>query len=559
MTSKKKNRGSKDLDSVTLGFLWDRLISITDEAYNALIRSSFSPIVREAFDATCQLFDAQGRSIAQAWVGPPSFIGTLPTTLQEILKVIPRDELRPGDVLATNDPWIGTGQINDISIILPIFDRTKQIIAYAGAVSHLPDIGGQVWSATAADIFEEGFRIPPVKLVRKGTFDRMLLETIRANVRLPVQTIGDIASDVSCVRTMERLLKHVMQEYNISDLESVSERIISRSRSILEREIQALPSGDYDSCVDIEGFDIDHRIRCKVSVHDKSMRIDFGGTSEKSSYGINSPIVYTRAYSVYAAKCVVSPSVPNNQGIMDAFEVIAPENSILNPLPPAACGARHITGWHAPIAIWRALANVVPSRVVADPGLPSSCTIKGIDSKGRTFVAITVIGGGGMGARCDSDGLDSTGIPTVTSHISVEVLESTTPLLVEQLRLIPDSGGPGKFRGGLGVSYTIRNVSGKPAKVAFIGNKFRFAPKGLSGGLDGSKRKAFVNEKEVSPMGTYVLPEGGVVTMENAGGGGFYDPRERSVDLVEEDVRNGFVSRESAREIYGYNDSQIQN
>lgn len=556
MTSKKKNRGSKDLDSVTLGFLWDRLISITDEAYNALIRSSFSPIVREAFDATCQLFDTQGRSIAQAWVGPPSFIGTLPTTLQEILKVIPRDELRPGDVLATNDPWIGTGQINDISIILPIFDRTKQIIAYAGAVSHLPDIGGQVWSATAADIFEEGFRIPPVKLVRKGTFDRMLLETIRANVRLPVQTIGDIASDVSCVRTMERLLKHVMKEYDISDLESVSERIISRSRFILEREIQALPSGDYDSCVDIEGFDIDHRIRCKVSLHGKSMRIDFGGTSEKSSYGINSPIVYTRAYSVYAAKCLVSPSVPNNQGIMDAFEVIAPENSILNPLPPAACGARHITGWHAPIAIWRALADVVPSRVVADPGLPSSCTIKGIDSKGRTFVAITVIGGGGMGARCDSDGLDSTGIPTVTSHISVEVLESTTPLLVEQLRLIPDSGGPGKFRGGLGVSYTIRNVSGKAAKVAFIGNKFRFAPKGLSGGLDGSKRKAFVNEKEVSPMGTYVLPEGGVVTMENAGGGGFYDPRERSVDLVEEDVRNGFVSRESAREIYGYNDGQ---
>jgi N-methylhydantoinase B len=196
---------------------------------------------------------------------------------------------------------------------------------------------------------------------------------------------------------------------------------------------------------------------------------------------------------------------------------------------------------------------VVPERVVADTGLPSSCTIKGTDSKGRTFVAITVIGGGGMGARPDSDGLNSTGIPTVTSHISAEVLESTNPLLVERLALVPDSGGAGKFRGGLGVSYTIRNISGKPAKVAFIGNKFRFAPEGLCGGLAGTKRRALVKDKEVSPMGMYVLPEDGTITMENAGSGGFYDPKERDRALVEQDLRNGFVTKERAKEAYGYN------
>jgi N-methylhydantoinase B len=542
------------VDSTTFGFLWDRLISITDEAYGALIRSSFSPIVREALDATCQLFDSRGRSIAQAWVGPPSFIGTLPTTLKEIQNIIPKSELKPGDVLATNDPWIGTGQVNDISILLPIFaaSHPDEIIAYAGAVSHLPDIGGQVWSATAGDVFEEGLRIPPVKLVKKGEFDRTMLDVIRANVRLPAQTIGDISSDISSVRTMERLLKGLLKEYNLKDLELISERIISQSKAALEMDIQKLPSGVYTSEVKVEGFDVDHNISCKVKIQGKSMKIDFEGTSPKSSYGINSPFVYTRAYTVYAAKCVVSPAVPNNQGTMDVFEVTAPEGSILNPRPPAACGARHITGWHAPIAVWRALANVVPDRVVADTGLPSSCTIKGTDSKGRTFVAITVIGGGGMGARPDSDGLNSTGIPTVTSHISAEVLESTTPLLVEELKLIPDSGGPGKFRGGLGASYTIRNLSGKSAKVAFIGNKFHFAPSGLSGGLEGTMRRALVNGKEVSPMGMYILTDDGTITMENAGSGGFYDPKKRDPALVEEDLRNGFISKRIASEVYGY-------
>jgi N-methylhydantoinase B len=232
--------------------------------------------------------------------------------------------------------------------------------------------------------------------------------------------------------------------------------------------------------------------------------------------------------------------------------VSAPEDSILNPRPPAACGARHIMGWHAPIAVWRAMAQLVPERVVADPGLASSCTIKGSDSKGRTFVAITVIGVGGMGARPHSDGLDTTGIPTVTSLISAEVMENSAPLLVEELKLIPDSGGPGKYRGGLGVAYTIRNLSGNPAKVAFIANKFRFAPEGLEGGYSGSKRKSFVDDGEVNSMGMYTILENGTIRMENAGSGGFYDPKLRDPQKIKEDLQNGFVSLKAAREIYGY-------
>jgi len=550
--AKKSQTTPRKIDDASFGFLWDRLISITDEAYGALIRSSFSPIVREALDATCQLFDSRGRSIAQAWAGPPSFIGTLPTTLKEILKVIPVEDLRPGDVLATNNPWIGTGQVNDISIILPIFGKGGDIIAYAGAVSHLPDIGGQLWSATSTDVFEEGLQLPPVKLAKKGKIDPLLERIIRANVRLPVQTIADILSDISSVQTMGRLLQAVLKEYALRDLEYIADRIIERSAEAVKKDLAQMPQGTCKSEVMVEGMDVDHKISCEVTVNLDSLVVDFAGTSRKSNFGINSPLIYTRAYTIYAAKCVVSPYVPNNQGTMDVFQVLAPEDSILNPLPPAACGARHIMGWHAPIAVWRALSQIVPEKVVADPGLAASCTIKGSDAKGRTFVAITVIGVGGMGARPHLDGLDTTGIPTVTSLISAEVMESTAPLLVEELSLIRDSGGPGKYRGGLGAAYTIRNISGKPARIAFIANKFRYAPEGLGGGFPGAKRKSFVDDKEVNSMGMYTMPENGTIRMENAGSGGFYDPKLREAAKIAEDVKNGFVSTKAAREIYGY-------
>jgi len=321
----------------------------------------------------------------------------------------------------------------------------------------------------------------------------------------------------------------------------------------VKKELAKLPKkAKGRSEVWVEGFQVDHKINCEVSYDNDSLLMDFSGTSAKSDYGINSPFVYTRAYSVYAAKCVIAPYVPNNQGTMDVFRVEAPENCVLNPLPPSACGARHIMGWHAPIAVWRAMSEIVPERVIADTGLPASCTIKGIDKKGRPFVAIAVVGVGGMGARPELDGLNSTGIPTVTSLISAEVIEGTTPLLVEELKLIPDSGGAGKQRGGLGTSYTIRNISGKPVKVAFIGNKARFAPEGLLGGMPGTTRKCYVNGKEVSSMGMYSVPDNGTMGMDNAGSGGFFDPRQRDQEKVKSDLRNGFISREAAAKIYGY-------
>ena len=435
--------------------------------------------------------------------------------------------------------------MNDISVIFPIFGARGEIVAYAGAVSHLPDIGGQLWSATATDVFEEGLQLPPVKLARKGVLDPLLKEIIRANVRLPVQTIADIMSDISSVQTMEHLLQAVLKEYQLKDLEYVADQIIRRSTAAVKKDLAQLPQESCKSEVMVEGIDVDHKISCQVTVNPDFLDVDFAGSSGKSNFGINSPLIYTRAYTIYAAKCVISPYVPNNQGTMDVFKVHAPEDSILNPLPPAACGARHIMGWHAPIAVWRALAQIVPERVVADPGLAASCTIKGADSKGRTFVAITVIGVGGMGARPTLDGLDTTG------HSDCHIAnlrrghgKYRRPSWSKNSNCFRTLAVAGKYRGGLGAAYTIRNISGKPAKVAFIANKFRFAPEGLEGGHAGAKRKSFVNGVEVNSMGMYTLPENGTIRMENAGSGGFYDPKLRDRAKVEEDLRNGFVRLE---------------
>jgi N-methylhydantoinase B len=287
-----------------------------------------------------------------------------------------------------------------------------------------------------------------------------------------------------------------------------------------------------------------------VRVHERAVVVDFAGTDGQSPSGINCPATYTRAYSVYAVRCVVSPQLPNNHGSIAPITVTAPEGCILNPRPPAATGARHMTGWHAPVAIWNALAQAVPERVIAEPGLPSSCTVSGFDHAQRPFVAITVIGGGGTGARPDSDGLDSTGIPTVTSHVSVEVLESTSPLLVEELTLLPDSGGAGRFRGGLGARYRIRSLAPEPLQVAIIGNKFRFPAQGLHGGHPGRPRRAYLNGKEVNPLGRYQLPPGGTLIMVNGGGGGFFSPTKRELSTVVEDVRNEFVTSQAAKRYY---------
>jgi N-methylhydantoinase B len=496
------------------------------------------------------VFDERGRLIAQASSGPPSFTGTLPYTLKHLLNKFPANSLVEGDVLATNDPWMGTGHTFDICVVKPVF-KSGKLIAYTGAVSNLPDVGGVGFTALAKEVFEEGLRILPIKIVKAGKLNEELFEIIHANVRVPIQTIGDIKSDITTVDVLERKLLEFMREYGFENISELSDALISRSEKAMRQEISKIPTGIYESELMVEGVQTDHKIKCKVVVKGDELEVNYDGTSGQSDYAINSPLTYTRAYTNYAIKCSILPFVPNNQGNFNPLTVTAPERTILNPLFPAAVNARHRTGWFAALAVWGALAKVVPDRVVAESGMSGTIFFSGFDSQGKPFSVPGPCFSGGTGARANLDGIPATGIPTIISNQSVEVVESLSPLIVESWRIIPDSGGAGKFRGGPGTSCTMRNLSEKAITVSFVCNKFRYPARGYLGGKDGSLRKVFMDDKEVNALGTYSLPSYHTVKVDDAGGGGFYDPAERDTKLLLDDIENGYVTRNAAREIYG--------
>src|SRR5690349_10509501 len=254
-------------DPIALGIQWDRLISIADEIINTLVRTSFSTNVRESYDLSCVVFDVRARAIAQGSYSVPSFTGTAPATVAAILERFPPESLRPGDVLATNDPWIGTGHLFDINVVQPVF-REARIVGYTMSVTHLPDIGGAGFSAAAREVYEEGFRIPPVKLCREGRTDDLLLELIRTNVRVPEQTIGDLLANVSCTTVGGRMLNEFMSEYGLESIEPLADAILEQSERSMREEIARLPRGTYSARIDLEGQDGPLTLACKIELAD---------------------------------------------------------------------------------------------------------------------------------------------------------------------------------------------------------------------------------------------------------------------------------------------------
>lgn len=536
---------------VTLSIFWDKLISIADESFASMIRSSFSPIVRDAMDCVSMIFDKTGRSVAQAWSGPPSFIGTLPFTLSYILEEFPAETLKPGDALALNDPWMGTGHLNDFSVVEPVF-YDDELIAFSGTVSHLPDIGGIMWSAVARSVYEEGLWIPPIKLMEEGERNEDVFRIIRQNVRAPHQVIGDIMSNITACTVGGALITQFIKEYKIPDFYLLASQIVNKTEEAIKSEVRKMPKGEYVREFDIEGYEEPHRIVCSVEIKGEEIVIDYEGTSEQAERGYNSPIPYTRSYSLYGLKSVIDPNTPNNYGTITPFTVKAPLGCILNPEPPAACAARHRTGWFTSIAVWGALAQAVPDRVPAEPGLFAPPAYTGIDAKGQSFAATaSAESSGGTGAHSDGDGINTTGSPTVVANTPVEIVEATWPLFVETRTLRPDSGGPGKYRGGLGGYGVTRIVNPSPIRIAFKTSRFEFPACGISDGKPGSIRELYINDERVHGLHMYVLKQGDKVIQKDAGGGGFGDPFERDIEMVVEDVKNGFVSLKAAKEQYG--------
>ena len=452
------------LDPIRLGLIWQRLNGIVDQVSETFIRAAFSTVVRDNYDMAFSLLDTQGRQFVQSRRSIPSFIGTLPRTLAAVLEKFPADSLRSGDVIITNDAWIGTGHLNDISMICPIFSANK-LIAFAGSTAHTVDIGGAP-SPSAQDSYEEGLCIPICKIVEEGRENQLVIDFITENLRAPTETLGDIRAQFAAYHDCADKLEKVLQEEQLEDFEDIVEEIISRSSQSMRKVIAALPDGRYVDSFQVDGFDEPLTIACAVTVDGETIDVDFTGTSDQIKFPINSVMNYTYAYSCFALKCLLDPSAPNNSGSFDSVTVRAPNGCLLNASRPAPVWGRHLSGHYAPPAIFGALSVVLPDKVIAESGSPLwNVYFKGIDDRSDAPFVKMFFMNGGHGARPNGDGPGCLSFPSNVSNQPIELFESQAPLLVTEKCFVPDTAGEGKNRGGDAQRLSFRSMASTPITI----------------------------------------------------------------------------------------------
>lgn len=539
-----------ELDPVTLEILWSRMISVANEQAAALMRTSFTPVVRESGDLSAALFDGEGRMLAQAVTGTPGHINSLATSMGHFLSAYPSPTLRPGDVLITNDPWQTSGQLNDLSVVTPAF-LDGVLVGFLGNCCHATDIGGRGLSADAEEVYEEGLQIPITKLYDAGQENAELLRLLAANVRTPYEVLGDLHAQVAANRVGAERLIEAMAEFGLSDLKPVADEILARSEAAMRAGISELPDGLYEHEIQTDGVDEPITIRCALEVNGDHIRLDFAGSSPQSRLGMNVVLNYTRAYAQYALKCAISPEIPHNDGSFRPVLITAPAGSILAARFPAPVAARHIVGHFVPHAVLGALAQAVPDRVIAEgSGNVWLTTVRGTGE--QRFVTV-LFASGGTGARPTADGLSCTSFPSAIATTSIETIETSSPLVIRRKELRRDSGGAGRHRGGLGQTIEVEVRSGEPYAVSVLSDRMRFRAQGYLGGRPGARAAFRTSDGQPrNPKLTQHLAPGTGFVLELPGGGGFYRPGERSEDDVREDLAEGLVSRATATRDYGF-------
>jgi N-methylhydantoinase B len=517
-------------DSITLSILWSRLISIVDEAGTTLQRTSFSTVTRESADFAVVLMDTKGQSVAQSSVSVPSFLGVLPFLMKSLLKdYFPLDTWQEGDVVITNDPWLCAGHKPDIGIVSPIFapDRVgqaKKLIGFIGCIAHSPDIGGALWGAGARDFYEEGLYIPPTKLYSKGIANDTLFRIIETNVRAAVQTVGDIRAQVAANDQGIRSLLRMMQENNLTELDTLAEQIITASEKAMRQAIQKAPDGTYYYTYDADGDALQNpvRFRIAITIADDTISVDYAGTSAAHPLAINAVMNYVYAYTAYPIKCTFSPDVPNNEGAFRPIRVTAPEGCLLNAQKPSPLGARHITGnlLHAPV--FGALAQAVPDRVQADcGGSVWIVVLSGKRENGDEFVEYIMLAAG-LGARATMDGINCLHFPTNVANVPIEVLENDCPVLVTRKAVARGSGGMGRFKGGDGQIFSFKNMGQHPLSISIITEKTKTQAYGLFGGKAGKRGSALLaNGRPLPAKGIDKLMPQEELILTLPGGGGY--------------------------------------
>ena len=547
------------LNQIQLQIMWNRLISVVEQQAQALIRTSFSTSVREAGDLSAGVFDLNGSMLAQAVTGTPGHVNAMAASVGFFIEKYPVPSMEEGDVFITNDPWRGTGHLHDFTVVTPTFHNGRPVALFA-CTSHVVDVGGIGFGPDGRQVYEEGLHIPIMPLARRGTMNESLLDIVRANVREPVQVVGDLYSLAACNDTGARRLLEMIEEFDLASLNGLGEYIIDQSRQAMLEQIRALPFGTYHHTMRIDGYDRDLDLTATLTIDEDGIDIDFDGTSPVSTYGINVPLTYTQAYASFGVRCVVGSKVPNNAGSLAPVCVSAPSGCILNAPPPCAVAARHAIGQMLPDVVLGCLQQAIPDAVPAEgasclwnPMLLGGHGLVGdADYGNATPFTMNLFHTGGSGARPGKDGLSATAFPSGVRSTPVEINEAIAPIIVWRKEYRTDSGGPGRHRGGTGQVMEIGHSEAAPFAIATMFDRVKHPALGRNGGAAGGNGRVYLHSgKDLRTKGRQPIPAGDRVVLEMPGGGGLGDACSRDADLVAQDVHNGLVSAQAALRDYG--------
>ena len=542
--------------SIDYQIMWNRLIAVVEEQAKTLIRTAFSTSVREAGDLSAGLFDRQSCMIAQAVTGTPGHVNAMAESVGHFAARIGAKNICEGDVYITNDPWLGTGHLHDITMVTPVF-RKGVHIGFFACTAHVVDIGGRGFGPDAGEVFEEGLLIPIAKFADEGVVNDLMVQLVRANVRTPDQTVGDMYSLAACNEAGNRRLQAMLDEFDIDNIDGLSDFIIDASRKATRAAIAEVPDGTFINEMRVDGYEAPIDLKFSLTVKGDQAIANFDGTTGMSKFGVNVPEVYTRAYACYALKCAIAPDAPNNAGSLDPFEISAPIGSILAAERPAPVSVRHVIGHLVPDVVLGALHKAMPGTVPAE----GSSALWNIQISARPLdpasnlpsAEVLMFNSGGAGARPKVDGLSATAFPSGVSTMSVEATEHVGPIVVWKKELRPGSGGAGRTRGGLGQIIEIEPREGYEFWFNAMFDRVEHPARGRDGGDNGAAGiVAMADDTKLRAKGRQLITKSQRLRLSLPGGGGYGTPTERDEKDIQADVEAGLITLEQAAQSYGY-------
>ena len=553
----------QELEVIRKQLIWSRLISAIEEQAQTLIRTAFSQSVRECGDLSAGVFNRRGDMIAQAVTGTPGHVNAMAICVKHFFEKFPVDQMKPGDVYCTNDPWLSVGHYHDVTIVTPAFYQGRMVGLLANTC-HIVDMGGRGLGPDSRQVYEEGINIPILHLAREGVVNQDLMDVLRTNVRNAGDMEGDFYAMMTCNEEGARRLVSILDEFGLDDLEEIGDYIIQQSHDGIRAAIHELPDGVYENSTELDGFTSPILLKAKLTIDGDRILIDYDGSSEASLFGINVVMNFCIAYTVFGINCIVGPNVPCNAGSINVAEISAPIGSILNVQRPMPVSARHVIGQMLPDLIFGCLAQAAPERVPAEgagamwnpmfrggrtavePEVVDTCPVMIKDFDVITFNT------GGTGGRPTLDGMSTTAFPSGVRTPPIEAIEADFPLIIWRKEFRDGSCGAGRYRGGLGQVLEFGCEHNAPFSVAAMFDRTWQAPKGRQGGRDGASGVVRLKSGTLlKSKGRQTIPYNEHLVLELPGGGGFGDPLMREPERILDDVLDGLITAKAAFEDYG--------